>query len=152
MEISFEDGSLYSIQVRAVLVSPSAFGSFHKFSSQIKNALIPHGEQGQKIHSCGTTLFAGAPATLHGANTPSALNAGNTSSDTWVSLFPVPSAAHLLLRFSPHSQHRGLSVDAPAALLPPQRFSMIEVLKHKAVRLSRTFFRTLRTSTAQASV
>ena len=45
--------------------------------------LLPHGEQGQKIHFCGTTLFAGnSDHSRNGANTPSALNAGNTSADT----------------------------------------------------------------------
>ena len=48
----------------------------------------------------------------NGANTPSALNAGNTSADTRVSPFPLPSAAHLLLRFSLRSQLPELSVDA----------------------------------------
>ena len=49
----------------------------------------------------------------NGANTPSALNAGNTSVDTGGrTLFPLPSAAHLLLRFSLRSQLPELSVDA----------------------------------------
>ena len=54
----------------------------------------------------------------HGANTPSAFNAGNTSADTPVTRFPVPSAAHLLPRFSLRFQHPELSVDALAVLLP----------------------------------
>ena len=41
------------------MASPSPFGSFHRDSSQIKKPLLPQREQGQKIHFCGTTLFAG---------------------------------------------------------------------------------------------
>ena len=57
-----------------------------------------------------------------GANTPAALNAGITSADTLEFHFPVPSAAHLLLRFSLRSQPPELSVDALAALLPRRWF------------------------------
>ena len=68
------------------------------------------------------------------ANTPSALNAGNTSADTQVFLFPVPSAAHLLLRFSLRSQPPELSVDALAVLLPLRWFPMN--LLHLTIYLS----------------
>ena len=49
-------------------------------------------------------------------------NAGIASEDTKDAPFSLPSAAHLLLRFSPRSQPPGLSVDALAALLPLLRF------------------------------
>ena len=41
------------------MASPSPFRTFHGYSSQIKKSLLPQWEQGQKIHFCGTTLFAG---------------------------------------------------------------------------------------------
>ena len=54
------------------------------------------------------------------------VNAGLRQKILRYHLFPLPSAVHLLLRFSPHSQHRGLSVDAPAVLSPLLRFACIE--------------------------
>ena len=55
----------------------------------------------------------------HGANTPSALNAGNASVDTQGgSLFPLPSAAHLLLRFSLRSQLCGTLCGCAGSFTP----------------------------------
>ena len=70
----------------------------------------------------GTTLIAGVRPLFPMPTHRLPHNAGNASADTQVSPFALPSAAHLLLRFSPHSQHRGLSVDAQATLSPLQRF------------------------------
>ena len=39
--------------------------------------------------------------------------------------FPLPSAVHLLLRFSPHFHQRGLSADALSALSPRHRFAYL---------------------------
>ena len=88
-------------------------------------------------------LVCRKPAAHHGANTPSAHNAGNASADTRDSPFPLPSAAHLLLRFSPHFHQRGLSVDAPATLLPPQRFSYIKCIKPQMILFVKHLFRRL---------
>ena len=85
-------------------VSPSSFGSFHRKSSQIKMPLLPLTGTRTEIHSAVPPCLPENPTAQHGANTPSALNAGNTSVDTKVTLFPLPSAAHLLLRFSLRSQ------------------------------------------------
>ena len=68
-------------------------------------------------------------------------NAGNASADTQVFPFPLPSAAHLLLRFSPHFHQRGLSVDAPATLLPPQRFSYDRCIKPQKPQFVKHLFR-----------
>ena len=47
-----------------MLVSPSPFGSFHNLPPKTKNALILLTEnKDRKYNFCGTTLFAGKPAT-----------------------------------------------------------------------------------------
>lgn len=51
--------------------------------------------------------------------------------------FGAPSAAHLLIRFSPHSHQRGLSVDALSALSPRQRF---DAIKHHKCSFVKNFF------------
>ena len=117
--------------------------SFIRYSSR-KRKMPPFPAWGTRTECifCGTTLFAGKPAARPGANTPAALNAGNTSSDTPVSRFPSPSAAHLLHRFSLRSQPPELSVDAPAALLPRLWFGAVlrlSSLNYIFVRLSSTF-------------
>ena len=76
------------------------------------------------------------------ANTPSALNAGNTSADTkGCSLFPLPSAAHLLPRFSLRSQL--CETLCGCAVQFYFRFfglPMVTLFNYKTVRLSRAFF------------
>ena len=75
-----------------------------------------------------------------GANTPAAFNAGNTSSDNPVTRFPVPSAAHLLLRFSLRSQLPELSVDALAVLLPRRWFVFDIHIKLQTCPFVKNFF------------
>ena len=82
------------------------------------------------------------PASFHGANTPSAHNAGNASADTRVSPFPLPSAAHLLLRFSLRSQLCETLCGCAAQFY--FRFKGLLIMwlfNYRIVRLSRTFFR-----------
>ena len=71
--------------------SPSEI-QIHIGSSQIKKPSFPIGNKDRKDNFCGTTLLAEKSGHLrNGANTPSALNAGNTSSDTRDrSLSPCP--------------------------------------------------------------
>ena len=86
-------------------VPPSAFSTFHGKTSKIKMPLLPLTGTRTEMNSAVPPCLPDDPATLHGANTPSALNAGMTSADTRKNLpFPLPSAAHLLLRFSLRSQ------------------------------------------------
>ena len=75
--------------------------------------------------TCGTTLLAGNRPLTTVQTHPLPHNAGNASADTRVSPFPLPSAAHLLLRFSLRSQPPELSVDALTALLPRLWFAAI---------------------------
>ena len=73
-------------------------------------------------------------------------NGGKSSEDTKPLPFPLPSAVHLLLRFSPHFHQRGLSVDAPAALSPRLRFAYwLGLLNTINVFLSRTILHIWRT-------
>ena len=76
------------------------------------------------------------------ANTPSALNAGNTSADTkGCSLFPLPSAAHLLPRFSLRSQLcETLCGCAVQFYFRFKGLYMVSLFNYTSVRLSRTFF------------
>ena len=50
----------------------SAEDDLVRVSQDNKKVPVPLREQGQKKNFCGTTLFAGNPTALHGANTPSA--------------------------------------------------------------------------------
>ena len=111
-------------------------------ASKKENALIPPWGTRTEDTFCGTTLFAEKRPPHSGANTPAAFNAGNTSADTPVSPFPVPSAAHLLLRFSLRSQLPELSVDALTALLPRLWFWCYRLpsLNTRSVLLSSAFF------------
>ena len=73
--------------------------------SKQKSPCFPKGKQGQeKQKSCGTTLIAAFTATSERRQHAAALNAGNTSENTWKTPFPLPSAAHLMPRFSLCSQ------------------------------------------------
>ena len=75
--------------------------------------LFPIGNKDRKYISAVPPCLPVTRPLCNGANTPSALNAGNASVDTQgYSPFPLPSAAHLLLRFSLRSQLPELSVDA----------------------------------------
>ena len=86
--------------------------------------LLPQWEQGQKIHFCGTTLFAGnsgRSVTVPTHRLP--VNAGIASEDTLeasISLCPQRPLFEIAFR-SPLSNGE-LSVDALSALLPPQWF------------------------------
>ena len=104
-------------------------GSFFMFlPPKYKNALVPPmGNKDRKF--CGATLFAGINRPLCPVQTHRLpVNAGNASEDTeGTSSFSLPSAAHLLSRFSPRSQPPGLSVDALKALLPLLRFGSNEL-------------------------
>ena len=93
-------------------------------TSKKENALIPPWGTRTEIASAVPPCLPETRPPHDSANTPSAFNAGNTSADTQVFPFPVPSAAHLLLRFSLRSQPPELSVDALATLLPLRWFHM----------------------------
>ena len=72
-------------------LSPSKVEKFHIKILQKKKPSFPIGNKDRK-YSCGTTLFAAFRGHLsNGANTPSALNAGTTSSDTQ-EMIPFPPA------------------------------------------------------------
>ena len=62
-------------------VSPSAFGSFHKKPPNKKAPAPPKGTR-TEIHSAVPPCLPEDPTAQHGANTPSAFNAGITSADT----------------------------------------------------------------------
>ena len=108
----------------------------------MKKVLVPLREQGQKIHFCGTTLFAGSLRPLCPVPTHRLpVNAGNASEDTKVALFPLPSAAHLLLRFSLRSQLPELSVDAHCSFTPASvvsRYVMLFI--HEMCAFVKNFF------------
>ena len=109
--------------------SPSPLGSFHKKPPNKKCPCSPMGNKDRKYISAVPPCLPVTRPLCNGANTPSARNAGNASVDTQgYSPFPLPSAAHLLLRFSLRSQPPELSVDALAALLPRRRFVAIDFL------------------------
>ena len=87
-----------------------------RFISYLPNKKCPCSPTGNKdrkyISAVPPCLPVSRPL-CNGANTPFTLNAGITSADTGGrTLFPLPSAAHLLLRFSLRSQLPELSVDA----------------------------------------
>ena len=69
-----------------------------------KKSLFPEGNKDRKYNFCGTTLFAGKPTARPTPTRRLPNNAGNASEDTLVTHFPLPSAAHLLPRFSLPSQ------------------------------------------------
>ena len=74
--------------------------------SQEKKPLFPYGNKDRNNIFCGTTLFAVVKRPLCPVPTHRLpVNAGNASEDTeGTSSFSLPSAAHLLLRFSLPSQ------------------------------------------------
>ena len=142
---------MYILYYMAVVnsVSPSPLNSFHKNTSQKqKSPHSPHGEQGQKIHFCGTTLFAGKSGHFrNGANTPSAFNAGITSADTQGLPFSLcPRRPICCSAFRSALSTRNSLWMRYAALLPLRWFQdMIRRLYIICVRLSRTFFFAWRT-------
>ena len=103
---------------------------------------------------CGATLLAAKCSHLMPMPTHQLPdNGGKSSEDTKLTLFPPPSAVHLLLRFSPHFHQRGLSVDAPAALSPRLRFAYpMELLNTINVLLSTTFLHIWRTRTVKSKI
>ena len=124
-------------------MSPSPFGSFHKLPPNKKCPCSPIGNKDRKYISAVPPCLPETRPLCNGANTPSAFNAGNTSADTQGrSLFPLPSAAHLLLRFSLRSQLCETLCGCAAQLY--FRFYgllMVTLFNYTFVRLSRTFFR-----------
>ena len=67
-------------------------------------------------------------------------NAGNASADTQVSPFPLPSAVHLLPRFSPRFHHRGLSADALRSFISASTVFRIVDIKLHLYPLVKNFF------------
>ena len=121
-------------------------GNFFNISILLQNkkSLFPNGEQGQKIHFCGTTLFAGmirplCPVPTH--RLP--VNAGIASEDTLgCPISPCPRRPICCSAFRPALSSAGLSVDALAVLLPRLRFSLwMTWLYYIIVPLSSTKFR-----------
>ena len=105
--------------------------------------LLPQREQGQKIHFCGTTLFAGFPGHLcNSANTPSALNAGITSADTREnSLSLCPRRPIYCPAFRSALSFAELSVDALRSFTSASMVCLcMWLFNYTFVRLSRTFF------------
>ena len=120
----------YMVAVKDGVAIAVRFVSY--ISSQIKKPLFPQREQGQKIHFCGTTLFAGKPATsatvpTHRLPLTQAIRHRILGDFT---PFPLPSAAHLLPRFSLRSQLPELSVDALTVLLPRLWFVAVSDYSH----------------------
>ena len=107
-----------------------------------KNAPAPQREQGQKRFSavppCLPVFRPLCPVPTH--RLP--CNAGNASKDTWVSLFPLPSAAHLLPRFSLRSQLCETLCGCACSFTSASKVCCywFVLLNYTFVRLSRTFF------------
>ena len=104
----------------------------------------------EKTFFCGTTLIAVQNGHLCPVPTHRLpVNAGNASEDTQGKApFPLPSAAHLLPRFSLRSQPPELSVDAHLQLYSRicGFINMLCFLYTICVHLSRTFLRLVWTS------
>ena len=107
------------------MASPSPFRTFHGYSSQIKKSLLPQWEQGQKIHFCGTTLFAGfsdrsATVPTHRLPLTQAIRQ-QILRDTPFS--PCPRRPIYCPALRSALSFAELSVDALAVLLPLPRFT-----------------------------
>jgi len=95
------------VLVRHTIVFPVISLTYAFLLSRItKKSLFPEGNKDRKDFFCGTTLFAGKSdrsVTVPTHRLP--VNAGIASEDTLDEIhFPLPSAAHLLNRFSLCSQ------------------------------------------------
>ena len=107
-------------------------GCFIGFPSCVINKKIlasPYGETRTESTNSAVPPCLPVKPTAHRVPTHSLpSNAGTASEDTeGRTPFSLPSAAHLLSRFSPRSQPPGLSVDALKALLPLLRFGSNEL-------------------------
>ena len=131
--------------VRSASASPSPLGSFHKKPSQIKMPLLPHREQGQKIHLCGTTLFAGKSG--HSVTVPThRLPLTQAIRQQILRLSPFPSALggpFAAPLFAPLSAAGTLCGCAAQFYFRFHGLLMVTLFNYRFVCLSRTFFRQL---------
>ena len=123
--------------------SPSTFGSFHKVFLPIKNAPAPTiGTRTERTflryHLACRKIRPLIPVPTH--RLPH--NAGNASKDTQVSPFPLPSAAHLLPRFSLRSQLCETLCGCACNFTSASKVYGYQfvLLNYTFVRLSSTFF------------
>lgn len=115
-------------------------------SRKTKKSLLPRlGEQGQNLQILRYHLVCRLQkrplCTVPTHRLPH--NAGIASEDTWEHPFSLPSAAHLLLRFSPRSQLCGTLCGCAGSFTSASSVCLLnlEPLYTRKVRLSRTFFR-----------
>lgn len=115
-------------------------------SRKTKKPLLPRlGEQGQNLQILRYHLVCRLQkrplCTVPTHRLPH--NAGIASEDTWEHPFSLPSAAHLLLRFSPRSQLCGTLCGCAGSFTSASSVCLLnlESLYTRKVRLSRTFFR-----------
>ena len=126
---------------------PSEIQQFHDFFLQIKKPSLPVWGTRTEDQFCGTTLLTGNSGHLsNGANTPFALNAGITSSDTRGECpFPPalggPFAAPLFAPISASGTLCGCADSFTSASLVWCNI-WLQSFNHASVRLSRTIFRT----------
>ena len=104
--------------------------------------LLPHGEQGQKIHFCGTTLFAGksdrfATVPTHRLPLTQALRQQILRNSPFPSALDGPFAAPL---FAPLSATGTLCGCAAQFYFRLNGFLIVTLFNYTIVLLSRTFF------------
>ena len=92
----------YSMAVRSV--SPSPFGSFHKKALQIKMPLLPNGNKDRKISAVPPCLQGFPCRSSRCQHTDCPVTQATRQKILRLHPFPLPSAAHLLPRFSLRSQ------------------------------------------------
>ncbi len=128
---------------------PGSYISFSPFLQNKKCPCSPMGNKDRNYYFCGTTLFAGNPATSgkrQHALCPITLALRQKILSFHRSL--CPPRPIFCPAFRSALSYAKLSVDALAALLPLLRFvliNMLRLLNTICVRLSRTFFRKGRT-------
>ena len=126
--------------------SPSPGKTLHKnYLQKTKKSSFPsRGTRTGNTKSCGTTLFAAYCGHFrNGANTPSALNAGNTSADTLdCSISPCPRRPICCSAFRSDLSFRNSLWMRYAALLPRLWFgvSSVAFIKHYICPFVKHFF------------
>ena len=126
--------------------SPSPGKTLHKnYLQKTKKSSFPsRGTRTGNTKSCGTTLFAAHCGHFqNGANTPSALNAGNTSADTLDrSISPCPRRPICCSAFRSDLSFRNSLWMRYAALLPRLWFgvSSVAFIKHYICPFVKHFF------------
>ena len=124
--------------------SPSPFGSFHMVPSQIKKPLLPQWEQGQKINSAVPPCLPGRPdRSFRCQHIGCPITQATRQKILRRNPFPLPSAAHLLPRFSLRSQLCETLCGCACNFTSASKVYSYQfvLLNYISVRLSSTFFR-----------